>query len=207
MLVLSEKIGAKRSNMYMIDSKGLITTSRDNVNEFKQYFAQNTDITNKSDVLSNCDILIGLAGPDIVTVEEVKSMNENPIIFTLSNPNPEISYEILKKIRKDAIIATGRSDYPNQINNVLCFPYIFRGALNVRATSINEHMMIAAAKEIAAIAEEEVPYYIKAIYPKEKNISFGMDYIIPKPMDKRLQARVSTAVENAYKDSVMKQCL
>ena len=202
-----EKIGAKRSNMYMLDSKGLIITSRDNVNKFKQYFAQNTDITTKSDVISNCDILIGLAGPDIVTVEEIKSMNENPIIFTLSNPNPEISYEILKKTRKDAIIATGRSDYPNQINNVLCFPYIFRGALNVRATSINEYMMIAAAKEIAAIAEEEVPDYIKAIYPKEQNISFGMDYIIPKPMDKRLRTRVSTAVENAYKDTVIKQCI
>ena len=190
------EIGAKLENMIMLDSKGVISKHRKGLDGSKQCFAVDTHLTKLEEVIVGADIFIGLSKGNVLTTEMVQSMAKNPIVFALANPDPEISYELAMASREDIIFATGRSDKPNQVNNVLGFPYIFRGALDVRATKINEEMKIAAARAIAAIAKEPVPQYIKDAYDNQ-NITFDKEYIIPKPNDKRLFTAVSIAVAKA----------
>ena len=195
------KLGLKKENVMMCDSKGVITKSRPNLTPEKQFFA--VDDCGKStlaDAIKGADVFLGLSKANLLTKEMIRSMNENPIVFALANPDPEISYEEAMDSRDDVIFATGRSDYPNQVNNVLGFPYIFRGALDVQATGINEEMQLAAVKALAALAKEPVPDTINSAYNIEK-LSFGRDYIIPKPLDPRLITKVSTAVAKAAIDS------
>ncbi len=195
------KLGLKKENVMMCDSTGVITKSRPNLTPEKQFFA--VDDCGKStlaDAIKGADVFLGLSKANLLTKEMIRSMNENPIVFALANPDPEISYEEAMDSRDDVIFATGRSDYPNQVNNVLGFPYIFRGALDVQATGINEEMQLAAVKALAALAKEPVPDTINSAYNIEK-LSFGRDYIIPKPLDPRLITRVSTAVAKAAIDS------
>jgi len=192
-------VGAKKENIIMLDSKGVISTKRKGLDPSKQLFAIDTDKETLADAVKDADVFIGLSKADVLSVEMVQSMAANPIVFALANPNPEISYEKAMTTRKDLIYATGRSDVPNQINNVLGFPYIFRGALDVRSTKINEEMKLAAALAIAALAKEPVLDAIKKDYGVD--LSFGKDYIIPKPTDPRLRAIVSVAVAKAAVDS------
>lgn len=194
------KLGVKKENIIMCDSKGILTTKRSDLNEQKQFFAIDSDITTLSQAMEGADVFLGLSKADILTKEMVCKMNNDPIVFALANPNPEISYEEAMAARKDIIFATGRSDYPNQVNNVLGFPYIFRGALDVRATTINEEMKLAAARAIADLAKDIVPDVINAAY-EIKKLRFGKDYIIPKPLDPRLLKTVSTAVAKAAVES------
>jgi malate dehydrogenase (oxaloacetate-decarboxylating)(NADP+) len=193
-------LGAKKENIVMCDRTGVIQKSRENLDAIKAEFATDRDLTTLADAMKDSDVFIGLSSADCVTVEMLKSMAKNPIVFAMANPNPEISYELAISSRDDLIMATGRSDYPNQVNNVLGFPYIFRGALDVRATSINEEMKIAAVKAIAELAKKSVPEAVNMAY-NEKNIKFGPEYIIPKPMDLRLLTNVSSAVAKAAIDS------
>uniref|UniRef100_UPI0032B17523 malic enzyme-like NAD(P)-binding protein n=1 Tax=Candidatus Karelsulcia muelleri TaxID=336810 RepID=UPI0032B17523 len=191
-----KKLGVKPENIVMCDRNGVINTLRKNINKEKLEFAINTDLKTLNEVIKNADIFIGLSVGNILTKEMIISMAKNPIVFALANPEPEIDYNMAIKIRPDIIIATGRSDYPNQVNNVLGFPYIFRGALDVKATIINEEMKLAAIKAIANLAKEPVPKNINIIY-NEKKIEFGKNYIIPKPFDKRLITYVAPAVAKA----------
>ncbi|MDR2086591.1 MAG: NADP-dependent malic enzyme [Dysgonamonadaceae bacterium] len=193
-------LGARKENIVMCDSKGVISLRRTDLNEEKQFFATARDVSTLEEALLDADVFLGLSVADVLTEKMVQSMNVNPIVFALANPNPEISYEKAKSSRSDLIFATGRSDYPNQINNVLGFPYIFRGALDVRATSINEAMKLAAVKAIAALAKEPVPDVVNAAYGLSV-LSFGREYLIPKPMDPRLLTCVSVAVAKAAIDS------
>lgn len=190
-------LGAKRDNMTLVDSKGVVHHGRSDLNEYKFAFARETDERTLEDAIAGADVFIGVAKPNLLTESMLASMAEKPIIFALSNPNPEILPEVAKRVRDDLIIATGRSDYPNQVNNVLCFPYIFRGALDVRASCINEQMQIAAVEAIRKIAHLDIPPEVLAAYPNAKSLSFGPDYIIPKPMDPRLCELVSSAVAQA----------
>ncbi len=190
---LYKKLGAK--NIVMCDSKGVISKDREDLPDYKKEFAVETNEKTLFDALINADIFIGLSRPKIISKEMLKVMNQNPIIFALSNPVPEISPEEVYEVRKDAIIATGRSDYPNQINNVMAFPFIFRGALDVRARDINDEMIVSSVYAIADLAKEPVPEYIKEIY--NEDLEFGKNYIIPKPFDKRLLWKVSSAVAEA----------
>ena len=190
-------LGAPLEHIYMTDSRGLITTKRSGLNSYKQHFAQDIDDDTLATAIAGADILIGLAGPDIVTPDMLKTMANNPIIFTLSNPNPEIDYHLAKQARPDGIIATGRSDLPNQINNVLCFPYIFKGALSARASSITMAMQKAAAYAIAGLAKESAPESLKQRYGSSQIWEFGKDYIIPMPLDPRLATVVTDAVIKA----------
>ncbi len=189
-------IGVK--NIFMIDSKGVIHEGRDNLNEFKKEFCAPIGTTTK-DVFTGADVAIGLSRPGSFSVEDIALMADSPIIFTLANPTPEIFPDKTREARPDAIIATGRSDFDNQVNNVLGFPFIFRGAMDVRATSVNIEMKIAAARALADLAKQEVPEYINEIFGKK--LSFGREYIIPKPFDKRLIVEVSSAVAQAAIDS------
>ena len=193
-------LGAKRENVVMCDSKGVISNRRTNLNEEKLFFATERNINTLEEAMVGADVFLGLSVADVLTEKMVQSMNPDPIVFALANPNPEISYESAKASRPDIIFATGRSDYPNQINNVLGFPYIFRGALDVRATSINEEMKLAAVKAIAALAIEPVPDVVNAAYGLSM-LSFGREYLIPKPMDPRLLTWVSVAVARAAIES------
>ncbi len=193
-------LGAKKENIVMCDSKGVISTRRTDLNESKKYFATEKDVNTLAEAVVGADVFLGLSVADVLTIDMVRSMNDNPIVFALANPNPEISYANAKASREDLIFATGRSDYPNQVNNVLGFPYIFRGALDVRATTINEEMKLAAVKAIASLTKETVPDVVNAAYGLSR-ISFGRDYIIPKPLDPRLLVWVSTAVAKAAIDS------
>lgn len=192
--------GAKKENIVMCDSKGVISVRRTDLNESKKYFATEKNVNTLEEAIAGADVFIGLSVADVLTVEMVRSMNEHPIVFALANPNPEISFENAMASREDLIYATGRSDYPNQVNNVLGFPYIFRGALDVRATTINEEMKLAAVKAIASLVKEPVPDVVNAAYGLSR-LSFGKDYIIPKPMDPRLLTVVSTAVAKAAIES------
>jgi len=194
------KCGAQREKIYMLDSKGVVHTRRDDLNEYKKLFANNTDKRTLDDVIEGADVFVGVSGPNLLTQEQVKLMATNPIIFACSNPDPEIKPELALAARDDAIIATGRSDYPNQVNNVLCFPFIFRGALDVRARTINDEMKVAAVHAIRAIAKEEVPNEVLAA-SGDSELTFGRDYIIPKPMDSRLLPAVALAVAKAAVDS------
>lgn len=189
-------LGVKKENVVMCDSKGVITSRRTDLNESKKFFATDREITTLQEALVGADVFLGLSVANVLTQEMVRSMNANPIVFALANPNPEIAYDKAVASREDLIFATGRSDYPNQINNVLGFPYIFRGALDVHATAINEEMKLAAVKAIAALAKEPVPDVVNAAY-KLKRMSFGRDYILPKALDPRLLTRVSSAVAKA----------
>ncbi|MDR1091747.1 MAG: NADP-dependent malic enzyme [Prevotella sp.] len=190
------KFGVRKENIIMCDSKGVLTTRRTDLSESKKDFAIDSDIKTLDDAIEGADIFLGLSTANVLTKEMIRKMNENPIVFALANPNPEISYEEAMDSRDDIIFATGRSDYPNQVNNVLGFPYIFRGALDVRATSINEEMKLAASRAIADLAKELVPDVINTAY-EIKRLSFGRDYIIPKPLDPRLLTAVSVAVAKA----------
>ncbi|MCB9046212.1 MAG: NADP-dependent malic enzyme [Chitinophagales bacterium] len=193
-------LGVDVKNIYMFDSKGLITTDRDDLDEYKQQFAQTGGNIPLEEALSGADVFIGLSKGNLLTKEMIKPMAENPVIFALANPDPEIPYDDAMESRPDAIMATGRSDYPNQVNNVLGFPYIFRGALDVRATMINEEMKLAAVKALAALAKEPVPEIVNVAY-NEKSLEYGSTYIIPKPIDSRLLVTVAPAVAKAAMDS------
>ena len=198
------RFGVKKENIIMCDSKGVITTKRSNLTATKKEFAIDSDITTLDEAIEGADVFLGLSTADILTKEMIRKMNNNPIVFALANPNPEISYEEAMASRDDIIFATGRSDYPNQVNNVLGFPYIFRGALDVRATTINEEMKLAASRAIADLAKELVPDVINSAY-EIKKLTFGKDYIIPKPLDPRLLTSVSTAVAKAAIESGVAQ--
>ncbi len=193
-------LGARVENMYMFDSKGLITKSRTDLDEHKQQFAHDCADMSLADAMKDADVFIGLSKGNIVSQDMVKAMAARPIVFALANPNPEITYDDALAARPDVVMATGRSDYPNQVNNVLGFPYIFRGALDVRAGSINEEMKLAAVKALAALAKEPVPDIVNVAY-NNTTLVYGPTYIIPKPMDPRLLVRVSTAVARAAMDS------
>jgi malate dehydrogenase (oxaloacetate-decarboxylating)(NADP+) len=190
------KCGAQRERIYMLDSKGVIHTRRDDLNEYKMNFANNTDKRTLEEVITDADIFVGVSGANLLSPEALKLMAPNPVVFACSNPDPEIKPELALAVRDDLIMATGRSDYPNQVNNVLCFPFIFRGALDVRATEINDEMKIAAVEAIRTLAKEPVPQSVLDASKSDK-LSFGAQYIIPKPMDPRLLERVSKAVSDA----------
>lgn len=193
-------LGAKKENIIMCDSKGVISTHRTDLNESKKFFATDRDIKTLAEAVVGADVFLGLSVANVLTQDMVRSMNTNPIVFALANPNPEISYADAMASRDDIIFATGRSDYPNQINNVLGFPYIFRGALDTHAKAINEEMKLAAVYAIAGLAKEPVPDVVNAAY-KLKRTTFGRDYILPKALDPRLLTRVSCAVAKAAIDS------
>jgi malate dehydrogenase (oxaloacetate-decarboxylating)(NADP+) len=193
-------LGAKKENIIMCDRSGVIRKDRDVLDDIKAEFATDRKISTLAEAMKDSDVFIGLSSADCVTAEMLTSMAKNPIVFAMANPNPEIAYELAIKTRKDIIMATGRSDYPNQVNNVLGFPYIFRGALDVRATSINEPMKIAAVKAIAELAKKSVPEAVNLAY-NARNLKFGKDYIIPKPVDFRLITEVSIAVAKAAIES------
>ncbi len=194
------KCGAQRERIYMLDRKGVIHTRRDDLTPHKMLFANNTDKRTLEDVMEGADIFVGVSGPDLLPPEALALMAPNPIVFACSNPDPEIKPEVALATRSDIIMATGRSDYPNQVNNVLCFPFIFRGALDVRATAINDEMKVAAVEALRAISKEPVPEVVLKA-SKSDSLSFGKDYIIPKPMDPRLCARIAKAVAQAAIDS------
>ncbi|MDF1881202.1 malate dehydrogenase [Sulfurimonas sp. MAG313] len=196
---LYRHMGVKK--IYMIDSKGLVHHKRDDLNEHKKEFVVE-EICEATEAFKDAHMVIGLSRPGTFSTNDIKLMAENPIVFCLANPTPEIFPEDVKAARPDAIIGTGRSDFVNQVNNVLGFPFIFRGALDVRARGINTEMKIAAAYALADLAQKEVPEYLNEIY-ETKNLSFGREYIIPKPFDKRLVVEVSSAVAQAAIDSGM----
>ena len=202
---LFKKIGIKKENIIMLDRKGVIYKGRDNIDEFKSAYAVNTKLRTLSEAINGADIFLGLSAKNVLTKEMVKSMSKNPIIFACANPDPEIKPELVDEVRSDAIVATGRSDYPNQVNNLIGFPYIFRGALDVRAKEINDEMKIAAAKAIATLAREEVPDEVVNAYGGERP-HYGKDYIIPSTFDPRLISRIPSAVaEAAIKSGVARK--
>jgi malate dehydrogenase (oxaloacetate-decarboxylating)(NADP+) len=189
-------------NIILIDSKGVIHNKRDDLNKYKQQFAIHTQDRTLEDAMKNADMVLGLSKADIINADMLNSMNSNPIVFACANPNPEITPKLAKSIRDDVIIGTGRSDYANQVNNVLGFPAIFRGALDVQAIKITENMKLAAAKALANLAKEDVPTYVKIAHKRE-DMSFGKEYIIPSPFDKRVLVYVASAVAKAaIEDSV-----
>lgn len=193
-------LGAKKENIVMCDRSGVIRADREKIDPIKAEFVTKRDLHTLEEAMKDADVFIGLSSADCVSVDMLKSMAKNPIVMAMANPNPEIAYDLAINSRKDIIMATGRSDYPNQVNNVLGFPYIFRGALDVRATAINEEMKIAAVRAIAELAKKTVPEAVNMAY-NAKNIKFGKDYIIPKPMDFRLMTNVSMAVAKAAIES------
>lgn len=193
---LLQALGAKPENLYMIDRKGIIHTGRDDLNKYKQQFAVETKLRTLADAMNGADVFIGVSGPDLLSSDVLASMAPNPIVFALSNPDPEILPELAHITRDDLIMATGRSDYPNQVNNVLGFPYIFRGALDVCATSINQEMQLAAVHALADLAREPVPSEVLEAYEQDAMV-FGKDYIIPKPFDPRLIDTIPPAVAKA----------
>lgn len=194
-------VGVKKENILMLDSKGVINKNRKDLDQYKTFFASdNVKVNTLEEAIKGADVFVGLSKGNILSQDMVRSMSKNCIVFALANPTPEISYDEAIAARPDIIVATGRSDHPNQVNNVLGFPFIFRGALDVRATTINEEMKLAAALAIAALAKESVPDYVNLAYGS-KNLSFGTDYIIPKPIDSRLISTVSSAVAKAAIDS------
>ena len=194
-------IGVRKENIIMLDSKGVITKERQNLNEQKQFFATDrTDLHTLEEAIKGADVFVGLSKGNVLTKDMIRSMAENPIVFALANPTPEISYEDAMESRPDVLMSTGRSDYPNQINNVIGFPYIFRGALDVHATAINEEMKMAAVNAIADLAKQPVPDVVNDVYQVNK-LSFGPLYFIPKPVDPRLITEVSAAVAKAAIDS------
>ncbi len=193
-------LGVKRENLLMFDSKGLLHTERTDLDEYKQFFANSRNIASLEEALNGADVFVGLSRGNILNADMIRSMAKDPIVFAMANPDPEIDYTLAVATRDDIIMATGRSDFPNQVNNVLGFPFIFRGALDVRATAINEAMKLAAVHAIADLALQPVPEAVAMAY-NERNLSFGRTYIIPKPMDTRLLTSVAPAVAKAAMDS------
>jgi len=195
-------LGAKKENIVMCDSKGVLNKSRTGLDDIKKQFVTDKKVDTLQEAMKGCDLFVGLSVADAITPEDLNNMAKDPIVFALANPNPEIDYNLARKTRQDAILATGRSDHPNQVNNVLGFPYIFRGALDVRATEINEEMKLAAVHALADLAKEPVPDMVVKAYGTDK-IQFGREYLIPKPLDTRLITTVSPAVAKAAMDSGM----
>ena len=193
---LFKSSGVKSKNIIMCDSKGVIYKGRKNIDQFKSAHAIETKLRSLSEAMKNADVFLGLSAKDVVSKEMVKSMAKNPIIFACANPDPEIKPELIEEVRNDAIIATGRSDYPNQVNNLIGFPYIFRGALDVRAKAINEEMKVAAANAIALLARENVPDEVVAAYGGDRP-RYGKNYIIPSTFDPRLISVIPAAVAEA----------
>jgi malate dehydrogenase (oxaloacetate-decarboxylating)(NADP+) len=193
-------LGVRKENIVMVDSKGIINRKRKDLNKFKQEFITDRDIDTLAEAVKGADLFLGLSTANMLSKEMLATMAPDPIVFAMANPNPEITYEDAMSTRNDLIFATGRSDYPNQINNVLGFPFIFRGALDVRASTINEEMKLAASKALAGLAKEPVPASVLKAYNVDKLI-FGKEYIIPKPVDPRLISTVASAVAKAAMDS------
>ena len=193
-------LGIKKENVVLVDSKGVINTKRTDLNKYKQEFVTSRDIDTLEEAIVGADLFLGLSKANMLSKKMLATMAPNPIVFAMANPDPEISFEDAMSVRDDLIFATGRSDYPNQINNVLGFPFIFRGALDVRASSINEEMKMAASKALAALAKEPVPDYVLKAYNVD-SLTFGKDYIIPKPVDRRLITVVAPAVAKAAIES------
>jgi len=193
-------MGVKRENVLMLDSRGVLNSRRTGLNKYKQEFVNKTDAETLEDAMKDADVFLGLSVADVLTPDMLKSMKRDPIVFAMANPNPEISYEKAIAAREDIIFATGRSDYPNQINNVLGFPFIFRGALDVRASRINEEMKVAAVNALASLTKQNVPEVVNKAY-KVENLHFGRDYIIPKPLDPRLIYHLAPAVAKAAMDT------
>lgn len=189
-------LGIRKENVVMVDSKGVINNRRTDLNKYKKEWITDRDISTLADAVKDADVFLGLSVANMLSKEMLSTMAPNPIVFAMANPNPEISYEDAMATRDDLIFATGRSDYPNQINNVLGFPFIFRGALDVRARTINEEMKLAATKALAGLAKEKVPDEVLKAYELE-SLEFGREYIIPKPLDPRLISRVAPAVARA----------
>lgn len=189
-------LGVRRENIFMLDRRGVIYNGREGVNAYKQEFANHTDKRSLSDAIAGADVFIGLSGSNLLSTDMLNSMAERPVVFACSNPDPEIKPELALQTRDDLIIATGRSDYPNQVNNVLGFPFIFRGALDVRATCINEEMKVAAVHALCELAREPVTQEVLDACGEE-SLEFGPDYIIPKPVDGRLLSRLAPAVAKA----------
>lgn len=194
------ELGLKKENLVMCDSKGVIRTDTPNLDETKKEFATTRNIRTLQEAMIGADVFVGLSKADVLTAQDVLNMAKDPVVFALANPNPEIAYDVAKKTREDLIMATGRSDHPNQVNNVLGFPYIFRGALDVRATEINEAMKLAAVHALANLAKEPVPDMVFKAYGTD-NIQFGREYLIPKPLDPRLITTIAPAVAKAAMDS------
>jgi malate dehydrogenase (oxaloacetate-decarboxylating)(NADP+) len=197
-------LGLKKENIVMTDSKGVISVKRDNLTKEKAEFATKRKLSNLNEAMVDADVFIGLSKADMVTPKMLLSMAKSPIVFAMANPDPEINYSLAMKTRKDIIMATGRSDHPNQVNNVLGFPFIFRGALDVKATKINDEMKMAAVKALSALAKETVPEFVNIAYDKTK-LTFGKDYIIPKPFDPRLITKIPPMVAKAAIDSGVAQ--
>ncbi len=193
-------LGARRDNILLLDSKGVVHTHRNDLNVYKRRYAQDTDRRTLADAMHGADAFIGVSAANLLTPEMIRSMAERPVVFALANPDPEIRPELAHGARKDLIMATGRSDYPNQVNNVLGFPYIFRGALDVHASGITRAMLIGAVDALSNLAHEPVPEAVLRAY-KLKNLAYGRDYIIPKPLDPRLLEIVPAAVARAAIDS------
>lgn len=194
------RLGVRKENVVMCDSKGVVRTDRKDLNAQKRLFATDRDIHTLAEAIVDSDVFLGLSVADVLTPAMLMTMAPNPIVFALANPNPEIDYDIAVQARKDLIMATGRSDYPNQVNNVLGFPYIFRGALDSRASSINDDMKLAATYAIAELAKEPVPESVLEVYG-QKSLEFGREYILPKPFDPRLLYRVAPAVARGAMES------
>ena len=197
---LLKALGAKAENLFVVDRKGVIHSERDDLNSYKQAFAQDTSCRTLDDVMQGADVFIGVSGPALLAPQQLAVMAERPVVFPLSNPEPEILPELANQTRNDLVIGTGRSDYPNQVNNVLGFPFIFRGALDVHASCINQSMQIAAVHALADLARKPVPQEVLEAYRLE-SLEFGRDYIIPKPLDPRLIETVPPAVAQAAIDS------
>jgi malate dehydrogenase (oxaloacetate-decarboxylating)(NADP+) len=195
-------LGAKKENIIMCDSKGVLNKSRTNLDDIKKQFVTDRKVATLQEAMKGADVFVGLSVANAITPEDLMNMSEKPIVFALANPDPEIDYDLAKKTRPDALLATGRSDHPNQVNNVLGFPYIFRGALDVRATEINEEMKLAAVHALARLTKEPVPDMVVKAYGTDK-LKFGPEYLIPKPLDPRLITTVSPAVAKAAMDSGM----
>jgi malate dehydrogenase (oxaloacetate-decarboxylating)(NADP+) len=193
-------MGARRENIYMLDRRGVITVGREGLNAYKEEFANTTEKRSLADALKGADVFIGLSGANLLRPEMLASMAANPVVFACSNPDPEIKPELARSVRDDLIIATGRSDYPNQVNNVLGFPFIFRGALDVQASCINEEMKVAAVLALCELTKEPVSQEVLDAIGVD-SLEFGMDYIIPKPIDSRLLGRLAPAVARAAVDS------
>jgi malate dehydrogenase (oxaloacetate-decarboxylating)(NADP+) len=192
--------GAKKEQITMVDSRGVIHSGRTDINVYKGEWARDTEMRTLDDAIEGADVFLGVSGPDLLSAEQLSKMAARPVVFACSNPTPEIRPELAHSVRDDLIMATGRSDYPNQVNNVLCFPFIFRGALDVRAVRINEEMKMAAVEAIRKIAHLPVPDSVRASYGGVE-LSLGADYILPKPTDPRLLPEVAAAVARAAVDS------
>ncbi|UTA48554.1 malate dehydrogenase [Simiduia sp. 21SJ11W-1] len=192
--------GAPRAHIMMLDSKGVVHTERDDLNQYKRQFAVKTHRRSLDDAIDGADVFLGVSGPNLLSAQQLAKMASKPVVFACSNPDPEIDPALARSVRSDLIMATGRSDYPNQVNNVLCFPFLFRGAMDVRATIINEEMKLAAVEAIRALAKEPVTEAVRSVYGGG-DLAFGPEYIIPKPTDDRLLGAVAAAVARAAVDT------